>query len=437
MEAIFPAYRRKPLMTRMTVVIALLLFIPFCQVFGALSEPGRVHSYLNCLSLALALLAFPAIAARINLRIVLLCSFGMAVYAVNFALGPFASPKWFLNTLGLLFVFMVVSNYMKTVNPQQLILLERHFSRLILTLWSVCACFYGVTLCQYWADIVAFTTTMRFNNSVYILARNYGIQKQLLGLLFAAIGLWHVVYWGSLGRMWKVLFVLFMGFSIPFFIGIRTLLLSLGLLWVFVLWSSKKITFPTKLATFVLMPLAITFILVCSGFDIAGSLRQRYNRLPCLLFAVETLRQYPQGLGNGGYTPFVLAQANSLFREYGVQAYGLRRFPPAPESDLVYFIGSFGVLSPLFFCFCGYVLMKCRRIMHVCGVSRLERFVLLFAMVLIFAGISQDFAGKLAWWTYLGAATGLIFRYCPSTHVAWGALQVLRKHDRHVAIGSA
>ncbi len=421
-------------MVRTPAVIALLMLLPFCQVFGAISLTQSLHSYVNYLSFALSIIALPAMRARLNLRIALLCTLGAAIYSLNYALGPFASVKWLINTFGFLFQFSVVANYMKTMGPQQLTSLERHFNRLMFALWGACVCLYCVTLYNYWWCVISFTTATRFNNSIYILTRHFGIQKQLLGLLFAAVSVWHVVYWGSFHRVHKVVFVLSIIPAIPFLIGIRTLLLSLGMLWMYVLLRSKKTAIPTKLGLFLVMPLTALFVLTWQGFDVGSLILQKYNRLPSLLFAIDTFRQYPQGLGNGGYTPFVLAQADSLFTEYGVWTYGLIKFPPAPESDIVYFIASFGLLCPVFFLFYVYILNRATHILHSCSPHNFEKFVLLVAATLIFGGISQDFAGKLAWWTYLGAATGLIFRYhAPLSIVGrvFGASAAV--HDRTIA----
>jgi len=412
-------------MVRTVVVITLLLFIPFCHIFAALPQTQSLGSCLNYLALGLAVIAFPRMVSRISFRVVLLCSSGVVIYGLNYLLGPFASAKWFMNTLGFLFVFAVISNYMKTVSRLQLTLLERYFDRLMLLLWGACACACFVTLYCYWDAIVAFTTTLRFNHSIVKLTQDYGLQKQALGPFLAAVVLWHVVYWNSLGRVRKAAFLLFMVLSIPFFIGIRTLLLSLGLLWIFVLWGSRNITVPTKCGLLILVPLCVLFMAVWWEVDVASLILRKYNRLPSVLFAVETFREYPGGLGNGGYTPFVLARRDSLFSEYGIQAYGLHWFPLAPESDIAYFIASFGLLCPVFGLLYIYILSNSSYILHSCVPHRFEVFVLLFAVVLIFAGISQDFAGKLGWWTYLGAATGVIFRYCPAIHVAGGGVQIL------------
>jgi hypothetical protein len=337
--------------------------------------------------------------------------------------------KWFMNTLGFLMLFGVTSNCMKTMSPQQLSSVERYLGSLMLILWSLCACFYLATVYHYWDNILAFTAAVCFNHSILRLTHDYGLTKQSLGPLLGAMGLWHAVYWRSLSSARKLLFVFFVLLSVPFLVGIRTLLLSLALLGLLLLWGSRRVTFPTKLAIFVCVPLAVTSVLVWREADPRDHIVRRYNRLPSLMFALETSRRHPWGVGNGGYTPYVLSQANLLVSEYAVREYGLVRFPPAPESDIVYFIASFGLLSPVFFVFCGYILSSGLRLVQRCHVSRFEVFLLAFAAIMILGGVSQDFAGKLTWWTYLGAATGIIFRYRTASRMVEQAVALLPKWD--------
>ncbi len=66
MEEAYLVHRRKPSMIGMSGLIALVLFVPFLQVFGPVSQAETVHSCLMYMSFTLALVAFRNMISRVT-----------------------------------------------------------------------------------------------------------------------------------------------------------------------------------------------------------------------------------------------------------------------------------------------------------------------------------------------------------------------------------
>lgn len=118
------------------------------------------------------------------------------------------------------------------------------------------------------------------------------------------------------------------------------------------------------------------------------------------------------GLGNGAYTIYVEANNDQLLEQFGselMEQHGL--FWKAPESDLVYFIASWGILSVVFFGFLGYLVVYAVKLYHFHpSLFPLERHLVIFTVLLIFMGISEDNAGELTWWIFVSSLFGVILR---------------------------
>jgi hypothetical protein len=118
------------------------------------------------------------------------------------------------------------------------------------------------------------------------------------------------------------------------------------------------------------------------------------------------------GLGNGGYHVYVDEQNDYLVATYGSESMISRQqFWAAPESDLVYFIASWGVLSVVFFAFFLYLIVKSGAILAKSeNISLLDRLALYMMLFIIFSGISQDNAGDLVWWVFLACGYGVVIK---------------------------
>jgi hypothetical protein len=84
----------------------------------------------------------------------------------------------------------------------------------------------------------------------------------------------------------------------------------------------------------------------------------------------------------------------------------------APESDIAYFTASFGFLSVVFFMLYLYIIKNGLYAINYYKArgDRIFVLILLYFILLIVEGISEDYAGHAGWWIYLAASIGLLSR---------------------------
>ena len=82
----------------------------------------------------------------------------------------------------------------------------------------------------------------------------------------------------------------------------------------------------------------------------------------------------------------------------------------APESDLVYLIASWGLLSLFFFYVIFFAISSSFKLFPSIplGSNIYNKFILLSGTVILLMGISQDNMTYLTWWFYFGATLGTI-----------------------------
>ena len=138
-----------------------------------------------------------------------------------------------------------------------------------------------------------------------------------------------------------------------------------------------------------------------------------YDRWPSLKFSWSYMLENIFGLGNGGYHIYVEQHHDQLVAMFGSeQMIQGNYFWVAPESDLAYFIASWGIVSVLFFFYFAVLLKKGAVIFHKQkGILHIEKILLLLSFVMIFSGISQDNAGGLIWWIYMAAGSSVVLRH--------------------------
>jgi len=194
----------------------------------------------------------------------------------------------------------------------------------------------------------------------------------------------------------------------PALLGIRTFHLGVTLTgaWYYVTKDSsyKNILFVASLTLIMIAGLYTSELL-----DYAAS---SYDRGNSLNFSVATLFSTPFGIGNGGYTQFIIDHNYDILMRFGNELMIAQdSFWTTPESDLAYFIASWGVLSVFFFGFYAYMLLRGSNLLHSRRLQPIEKTLILMSWVMIFMGISQDNAGKPIWWIFMAAGYGVILRH--------------------------
>lgn len=134
-----------------------------------------------------------------------------------------------------------------------------------------------------------------------------------------------------------------------------------------------------------------------------------YNRLPSLLFAISFLKNNIFGIGNGGYHIYVSEMQDILTYKFSSDS---KLFWLAPESDIVYFISSFGILSLVFLLLFTYLFINFFKIYKKGKkVDYTVKYLVLLSMSMLFSGISQDFAYSLIWWVLFALGFGVTFNF--------------------------
>jgi hypothetical protein len=372
-------------------------------------EPSiiEISSILNisAIILVLAFAQFSVLRKRQSLFLIELIVLLMATYGVNYVVTSYASWKWLVNALGFIFIFYSVTSFL--VNCKNEILL-RASSLMNLTINIIMLLFILMAGTLLIFDSVGIFETFRLgghNSNIYLLTESFHVEKQALGVLLSLVVIWNIVFWPSLIHIQRFVFIIFMLIFFPFWIGIRTFILTLILLSGYWLIATRAwIMIVSVLA----VPL-VTLVLVLEWGFIMEVVSKFYDtRLPSLMYALDVLKNTPFGLGNGGYQIVVDAFNLDILAQFGTS--GMTSFWLAPESDLVYFIASFGVLSLVFFGFYAFLLIKGVGVLRSITWHPFEKFLLLGCISFIFSGISQDNAGKLIWWLYMAAGFAVILK---------------------------
>lgn len=397
------------------ILVLLLICSPLALVFGGgvdlYEEPSiiSISSVLSISAVALALalsLKSGALRGGQNRLLINLIALLLAIYGLNYAVTSYASGKWLVNTAGFIFIFYSV--VVVVVNGKDELLLRaspliKQAINIIMILFIFMA---GATLLSDSAGVYEALWLGQNDQNIYLLTKSFNVEKQALGMLFSLVVIWNIVFWPSLTRKQRFVFLVFLLILFPFWIGIQTSILALTLLLVY--WLIAKRVW-ARMVLVLIFPLVILIFVAEWGF-VMEVVSEYYDRLPSLLFALDTLMNTPFGIGNGGYHIVVEAFNTDILAQFGSEKMESFSFWTAPESDLVYFIASFGVLSLVFFGFHAFLLIKGVDVLRSAKTLPVERFLFLACVAFIFSGISQDNAGGLIWWVYMAAGFAVVLR---------------------------
>lgn len=399
------------------VSLPLLLFlIPVINAFRSAPEyvfnsDFSLSRYLNFISLGIAFVLVLLMRSGFSKRLFTVLVAFFFVLTLNYFFTDYASRKWFLNWVGFLFIFGAIYNAFLRMDVVALKIFNRLSGRLlILCIFLVALAFLYVWIINFRSLFWFFQSAMT-NHVIALHTYSVGIEKQALGSLGAIFILFLIFFRSNLPKYH--LFILWLSFILiaPALIGVRTLILGLGLFGLFaiILKSQTRFVLWSALAG---VPLCLYLVLDWKSVTVVVS--ELYDRWNSLLAAVNAAIDNPLGLGNGGYHVYVERYNDVLVANFGSEKMlKTGAFWQAPESDLVYFIASWGVLSLVFFSIMGYVIYMSIRLIRRRGsrVAPIEKMILAFTSVLFLMGISQDNAGGLLWWIYFGASMGIIERY--------------------------
>jgi hypothetical protein len=327
---------------------------------------------------------------------------------LNFIFSDYASLKWFINWLGFIFISITIVHIFLQLSIDDIKTLEKRIRRWFLICCISLSIIFSMLYLFNISEFVEYFLEFRFDYLIEILTRNVGLYKQLWGPFIAFVIIYIYYIWYDMSSFEKKTFLFFLLISTPAILSVRTL-------WLGVIFTTFWIFFTKNiLRRFILLSLIITIIYIFyfNWGQIEPILGLLYDRLPSLKFAVGYSSEHYFGLGNGGYHIYVAENNDKIVSKYGsdFMLYS-GNFWIAPESDLVYFIASWGILSTIFFYVFIKFILRASNLLHFeAKLEPFEKVLLLMSIMIIFMGISEDFAGKLIWFIFLSFGFAVILR---------------------------
>lgn len=394
---------------QVALALLLLFILPFLNLFpGALdlSQP------LNYIALSASILIlFVGFQSKTSKHILIVCTTLIIILISNFSLAPYASVKWLVNWIGFIIIFFVWASVFKTFNAKALSLLDDAalsllsisiITNAVLSLWVLAS---GKITYEY------IVNPALFNQSMSVYGSLVGFEKQNLGYILALqfSGLWHFR-----SRMSNRLLVVLLASIIPVIpaaISVRSLLAASSLFLMLCVSYRIRLNILIKISALLIFLMASALIFDYNSVSAAYS--NLYDRHNSVSFALDVASRHLMGIGNGAYSIYVAKNNSSILSSHGsMQMIKEGAFWGAPESDISYYIASWGILSIFFFIFSSWLIYCCIRLVSSRAKSlfAVERLIMTTASLLLLMGIFQDIAGSLIWWTFTSAALGICLR---------------------------
>lgn len=400
------------------LLVFFLVIYPFIKVFSSyqylipVADPLFIWSVFNFIAILGCFLAFLLHEKEYSLRVILVAISIITLMVANYFLSEMAQVKWLFNWLGFLFIFAVVAQLVKSLTDAEMYILQIKLIsvfKIVIGLLTVLT-FYALVIEPWYMDARLFNYyVFEERNHIHALYRYHiGSNKQHFGIFSLLISTFVFTHWKMLSKKVQFLVIIFFTVNLVAIIGVRTVILSsiVGIMALYFLKNGLR-----KLLAFLIGILSL-LILYIYWSEIVDVIILLYDRFPALNFAVNAMTENVFGIGNGAYTIYVLENNDRLLAQFGselMERHGL--FWKAPESDLVYFIASWGILSIFFFAFLGFLIFRAAKLYHFePSLFPIEKFVLVFTVLLVFMGISEDNAGELTWWVFVSSLFGIIQR---------------------------
>ncbi len=386
------------------VISLFLIVFPFAiafpDVFDDSSQMDRVQNW----TLFICTLLFLGSYRRgFNIRILAIHILLLFVYIINYMFAYFSNTSWLLNSFAFLSFSLMFSHIFLNCNEVLIRRLDHYVNFLVLSIS------FALIIMFYWGAIFIpdyFNLSYERNIIINEFNAKFGLYKQTFGYLFSLIIIWNFVYWGVMSPRRKAVFIVLAFAATPIFLGIRTSILGLCLLFLLINIGKNYLTFALVLSSLLMIWPSVIY-----SDDLMILIELFYDRLPSVKFGFDQLSSF--GVGNGGYHFYAAEFSDALFNKYASGIMLLHGgFWVAPESDLAYFMASFGFLSIVFLMLYLYIINNGLKAIDYYKIRGYRIFVviLLYFILLIFEGISEDYAGHAGWWIYLSASIGLVSR---------------------------
>lgn len=403
---------------KLNLLVFFLIIFPFIKVFTDfyfiyhVDDPLLPWSIFNYISLAGCVFMLLLHEKKYSFGLILSIVVVIVLLVLNYLLADMASPKWMVNWLGFLIVFAVLVQVIKTLTDAEMYMLQVKFTNVVIIVVVIFTILtlYAILIEPWYMEPRLFNYyVFEDRNQIHRLYRDkIGSYKQQYGIFALMLISFTFTHWKLMSKRVKIVFITFFAVNLIAITGVRTAILGsfVGVLCFYFLKNNFRRFFALMIG------LGFSLVIYQYWTEVILIVEIAYDRLPALQFAINSMTQNIFGLGNGAYTVYVEANNDQLLEQFGselMEQHGL--FWKAPESDLVYFIASWGILSIVFFGFLGYLVMYAVRLYHFHPtLLPIERHLVIFTVLLIFMGISEDNAGELTWWIFVSSLFGVILR---------------------------
>lgn len=415
------------------LLVLLLLIIPFINIFGCLGRININHSelhlksYMNYISVIICFIVQILSKKKITKNVINYAVTLAFLLIINYLLTDYASVKWFFNWLGFIYISAVIMTNVERFSDAEVLYFQKTIRFMLIPLiylfMIIITVAIGLNLVAFKQLILQYGFQMKSvqlasgNYNLSVLASAVGIEKQAFGTFVGLLIFLCVMLRSTFSRNNIAIIAIMFVLLFPFAGAVRTLTLSMALVsaWFFLsknVINSKSVCF-----------IGSAIVLFLFSFYYSETMvfvEEYYDRIYSLRFALYTLRNTIFGLGNGGYSAYVDSSVDVLSMFGSDKMLASDSFWLAPESDLVYFIASWGVLCLPFFAMFLYALNKGGSLCHLRSVYPIEKIWILLSWMMIFMGISQDNAGGLVWWIFMSFGFGVLFRHQHSHNMSGG-----------------
>ncbi len=393
--------KKKYQMTQLTIV-----FFVFSTAFLAFTYHNpvffRIVNYLWVIISIILLSRYTKLPKYISFILLLL----FFIFSANYVLADNASFKWLINSYGFFLVFLSLGVLHYQCTYLKYVEIERKLHQIVM---FISLPFLGMVVyaTMFYPAFENIATAGGYNSNVAFLGKTFGIWKPWYAKLILLILIWSILSWKQYTLKSKVYFLLFFVLSFPFFRASRSITYALLIVLIIIYVFRRKLTIPI-ISSFVLL------FIIFTTTDVISFIFQNiiyFDRGPSLYFAFHSMTENIFGYGNGGYH-FATDQFDSEMHSSTPSIALLSKGASwrSPESMVVYFIGSFGVLSiPIFILLLVFLIFgfRCLRILNLCKV---EKFILYYNFLTIISGVGSYNVNNALWWAFLGAGWGVILR---------------------------
>jgi hypothetical protein len=337
----------------------------------------------------------------VNKKVLVVCFTTSALLIINFLLTPLASFKWLLNWFGFLVIFLYFSNLIINLDRRSAHLLQQYSVHV----FTLTALVFSIWISPIWFESYEYLLLNMSLTSSQTLAQftaDLGILKQHLAYFCSFMFVSGFIFWHQLSRSSKLIFIIFLALLIPIIISSRSLFIGsiLTLLWYFASKNNIRL-----IIFFIIFIIFIIFLFITFGidyilFDYAN------NRMVGFMLAWDLINDSIFGIGNGGYHVYVLShpELSTIYPD-------VNGFPVAPESDVTYFLASWGVLAGFFIVFYWFILKRGASVLHFSKkILPIEKVFIYMSWLLIFMGLGEDNAGEIIWFIFLALSFGVIIK---------------------------